>query len=66
MDLEAAAGYLVALAVPLWLVGEYAVHSWKSMLKRRPHHAAKQISVRRASGVSHAPAPRLAGHQRSA
>ena len=32
MDLEAAASYLVALAVPLWLVGEYVVHTW-----RRPH-----------------------------
>ena len=30
MDLEAAASYLVALAVPLWLAGEYVVHAWKA------------------------------------
>ena len=30
MDLEAAASYLVALAVPLWLAGEYVVHVWKA------------------------------------
>ena len=30
MDLEAAASYLVAVAVPLWLVGEYVVHAWKA------------------------------------
>src|SRR5262245_8137605 len=30
MDLEAAASYLVALGVPLWLAGEYVVHAWKA------------------------------------
>jgi hypothetical protein len=30
MDLEAAASYLVALAVPLWLIGEYVVHTWRT------------------------------------
>jgi hypothetical protein len=30
MDLEAAASYLIALAVPLWLVGEYVVHAWRA------------------------------------
>jgi hypothetical protein len=30
MYLEAAVSYLLALAVPLWLVGEYVLHTWKS------------------------------------
>ena len=30
MELEAAIGYLLALAVPAWLVGEYVVHTWKT------------------------------------
>jgi hypothetical protein len=30
MELEAAISYLLALAVPAWLVGEYAVHTWKT------------------------------------
>jgi hypothetical protein len=30
MELEAALSYLLALAVPAWLVGEYVVHTWKT------------------------------------
>ena len=30
MELEAAVSYLLALAVPAWLVGEYVVHTWKT------------------------------------
>jgi hypothetical protein len=29
MELEVAVSYLLALAVPAWLVGEYVVHTWK-------------------------------------
>ena len=29
MELETAISYLLALAVPAWLVGEYVVHTWK-------------------------------------
>jgi hypothetical protein len=40
MELEAAISYLLALAVPAWLVGEYVVHTWKtserSAVDRRP------------------------------
>ena len=30
MELEAAVSYLLALAVPAWLAGEYMVHTWKT------------------------------------
>ena len=30
MELETAISYLLALAVPAWLVGEYVVHTWKT------------------------------------
>jgi hypothetical protein len=30
MNLEAASSYLLALGVPLWLVGEYVVHTWRA------------------------------------
>ena len=30
MGLEAAVSYVLALAVPAWLVGEHAVHTWKA------------------------------------
>ena len=30
MDMEAAIGYLVALAVPLWFVVEFVIHKWTS------------------------------------
>ena len=30
MELEVAVSYLLALAVPAWLVGEYVVHTWKT------------------------------------
>ncbi len=38
MELEVAVGYLLALAVPAWLVGEYVVHNWKpsATLRHRP------------------------------
>jgi hypothetical protein len=30
MELEVTISYLLALAVPAWLVGEYVVHTWKT------------------------------------
>ena len=30
MELKTAVSYLLALAVPAWLVGEYVVHTWKA------------------------------------
>jgi len=59
MDLEALVSYLLALAVPLWLVGEYVAHSWKSVALRRGARAGEQVRDRRPSNGSHAPARRL-------
>ena len=50
MKLETAVSYLVALAVPLWLVVEFAVRSWKSS-NQRPVY---RTSIRLHAG----PAPR--------
>ena len=63
MALENLVGYLVALAVPLWLVGEYAVHSWKSAATRRAALAGEQLRARRASKVSHAAVSKLADYR---
>ena len=34
MGLEAAVSYVLALAVPAWLVGEHVVHTWKASESR--------------------------------
>jgi len=33
MELDAVVGYLVALSVPLWLLGELITHPWSSGLR---------------------------------
>jgi hypothetical protein len=47
MELEAVVGYLVALSVPLWLLGELITHLWGSGLRdkqREPgQHAGEPI-----------------------
>ena len=53
MDLEALVGYLVALAVPLWLVGEYVVCSWKSESTRRVIRIGERARARRSYKASH-------------
>jgi hypothetical protein len=50
MELETLIGYLVALAVPLWLVVEGAL-----LLQRSPKHAAKRLER---SKLSRKPASR--------
>lgn len=63
MDLEAAVSYLLALAVPLWLVGEYVAHSWKSAPMRRPRRSGERLRARRASRASHAATRRLSDYR---
>lgn len=66
MELETAVSYLVALAVPLWLVVEFAVHSWKSSNQRQGHRASTRLHVGPASRTSRTPASRLANSRRPA
>lgn len=70
MGLEAAVSYLLALAVPLWLVGEYMVHTWSSSHPpqidltpdRVPARPTRKVRVK----ASRAPAGRLTGSRRPA
>lgn len=56
MELEAAISYLLALAVPAWLVGEYVVHTWKTSERSAVDRKAKELPARPASRVHSKPA----------
>ena len=56
MELEAAISYLLALAVPAWLVGEYVVHTWKTSEKSAVDKKAEEVPARPASRVPAKPA----------
>jgi hypothetical protein len=49
MELEAAVSYLLALAVPAWLVGEYVVHTWKTSDRSAVEKKSEGLSARPAS-----------------
>jgi hypothetical protein len=66
MELRTMVGYLVALAVPLWLVGELMVHSWKRSNQRQSHLASHRLHAGPARRPSRAPAGRLAGSRKPA
>jgi hypothetical protein len=55
MGLEAAISYLLALAVPGWLVGEYVVHTWKTS-DTSAADAKSELPARPASRVPAKPA----------
>ncbi len=66
MELETAVSYLVALAVPLWLIVEFTVHSWKSPNQPRVHRASDRLHAGPASRPSGGPARRLASSRKPA
>ena len=66
MELETVVGYLLALAVPLWLVAEFMVHSWKSSKLPRARRASIRLHAGPASKPSGAPARRLASSRKPA
>lgn len=49
MDLETAVSYLLALAVPAWLVGEYVVHTWKASDQPKVDRRSEEMPVLPAS-----------------
>jgi hypothetical protein len=49
MELEAAISYLLALAVPAWLVGEYVVHTWKTSERSAVDRTSEELPARPAS-----------------
>ena len=69
MELEAVVSYLLALAVPLWLIGEYVVHTWRR--GNPPQVDGKSLPTRQASRAPStasrtAAAGRLAGSRKPA
>jgi hypothetical protein len=66
MELKTAVSYLVALAVPLWLVVEFMVRSRKSSRHPRVHRASDRLHPGPASKPSGAPARRLASSRKPA
>jgi hypothetical protein len=66
MGLKTAVSYLMALAVPLWLIVEFMVRSWKSPKHPRVHPASDRLDAGPASKPSGAPARRLASFRRPA
>ena len=64
MELEVAVSYLLALAVPAWLVGEYVVHTWKtsrrSAVDGRPEELPARPASRAPAKAARAGAGRLA------
>ena len=61
MELEVAVSYLLALAVPAWLVGEYVVHTWKTSRKSAVDGMPGLLPARPASRASAKPARTGAG-----
>jgi hypothetical protein len=70
MGLEAAVSYVLALAVPAWLVGEYVVHNWKACDRSEVDRKSEELPARPASRVmsntARTAAGRLAGSRRPA
>ena len=56
MELEVAVSYLLALAVPAWLVGEYAVHTWKTSRRSAVDGRPEELPARPASRAPARPA----------
>jgi hypothetical protein len=67
MDLEAAASYLVALAVPLWLIGEYVMYTWRTP-RSSGDEGTSLVETRGHNRKVAPPAPMsgFEGHRRSA
>jgi len=63
MNLETASSYLLALAVPLWLVGEYVVHTWRASRRSEIKDVA---SVKDRKVARPAPLSGFEGYRRSA
>ena len=61
MELEVAVSYLLALAVPAWLVGEYVVNTWKTSRRSAVDGRPGELPARPASRAPAKPAPTGAG-----
>ena len=61
MELEVAVSYLLALAVPAWLVGEYVVHTWKTSRRSAVDGRPGELPARPASRAPAKPARTGAG-----
>jgi hypothetical protein len=69
MELEAVVGYLVALSVPLWLLGELVTHPWSSGLRDKrlePGQHAGEPIFRAPSATPRAQATNLPHPRRAA
>jgi len=66
MELKSVVSYLVALAVPLWLVVELMMHSWKRSSQRQGHRGSDRLHVGPARRPSRVLAGRLAGSRKPA
>ena len=70
MDLETAIGYLVALAVPLWLLVEQSMYSGRSAKQARKQVEPGRLPGKPASSpvakATRAPAMRLANSRKPA
>ena len=70
MELETAVSYLLALAVPAWLVGEYVVHTWKASdqpeVDRKTEEMPARPSPRVPAKEARTAAGALAGSRRPA
>jgi len=66
MELETLVSYLVALAVPLWLVVELMMHSRKRSHQHQSYRASDRLHTGPARRPSDAPAGRLAGSRKPA
>jgi hypothetical protein len=61
MALETAVSYLLALAVPAWLVGEHVVHIWKASDQPKADRQTEEIPAQPSSRVPAKPAQTTAG-----
>lgn len=61
MEVEVAVSYLLALAVPAWLVGEYVVHTWKTSRRSAVDGRPGELPARPASRAPAKPARTAAG-----
>jgi hypothetical protein len=61
MELEVAVSYLLALAVPAWLIGEYVVHTWKTSRRSAVDGRPEELPARPASKAAAKPALTGAG-----
>jgi hypothetical protein len=61
MEVEVAVSYLLALAVPTWLVGEYVVHTWKTSRRSAVDGRSEELPAQPASRAPAKPARTGAG-----